>query len=220
VTFLPVNKYSTKEFRMANAYPDDDSPHPAMLTLRQQERRERLLDAALSLVTAQGYERVQVREVADLAEVSLGTLYNYFASKERLFAEVLVRWTESLATDVRNRPLPQAPPPARLSEAMRRAVHAFELRPQMARLITLLAISSDPVSSRLIEQMERSTTDAYMLALADLDPILARRVVNVVNAIFTTTLLIWSKERITTREFYNRVFSAVELLTPSLVSQS
>jgi TetR/AcrR family transcriptional regulator, cholesterol catabolism regulator len=205
---------------MADAYPDDDPPHPATLTLRQQERRERLLDAALSLVTAQGYERVQVKEVADLAEVSLGTLYNYFTSKERLFAEVLVRWTESLATDVRNRSLPQGPPPARLSEAMRRAVHAFELRPQMARLITILAISSDPVSSRLVEQMERSTTDAYMLALADLDPILARRVVDVVNAIFTTTLLGWSNERITTREFYNRVFSAVELLTPSLVSQS
>jgi AcrR family transcriptional regulator len=200
---------------VAETRPDDDLPHPATLTARQRERRERLLDAAYALVLAQGYDRVQVKEVADAAGVSLGTLYNYFTSKERLFAEVLVRWTESLPADVRRRPLPAAPPADRLKEAMRRAVRAFEIGPEMARLVKVLEMSTDPVSSRLLEQMERATTDAYMQALAEVDTRLARSIVQVANAVFSSALQGWSRGRLSTREFYGQVFSAIDLIVPS-----
>ena len=51
----------------------------------QRERRQRILDATLALASRGGYDAVQMRAVADRADVALGTLYRYFASKESLF---------------------------------------------------------------------------------------------------------------------------------------
>jgi AcrR family transcriptional regulator len=54
------------------------------------------LDAAVSLARQGGYDAVQMREVADLASVALGTLYRYFPSKVHLLAAAMVRQLEEL----------------------------------------------------------------------------------------------------------------------------
>jgi AcrR family transcriptional regulator len=62
----------------------------------QRERRRRILNAAVSLARQGGYDAVQMREVADLAGVALGTLYRYFPSKVHLLAAAMVRQLETL----------------------------------------------------------------------------------------------------------------------------
>jgi TetR/AcrR family transcriptional regulator, cholesterol catabolism regulator len=57
----------------------------------QAARRERILDAATELATEGGWDAVQMREVAERAEVALGTLYRYFPSKVHLLVSVLGR---------------------------------------------------------------------------------------------------------------------------------
>jgi TetR/AcrR family transcriptional regulator, cholesterol catabolism regulator len=57
----------------------------------QLARRERILDAAIALATEGGYEAVQMREVADRADVALGTLYRYFPSKVHLLVSAMGR---------------------------------------------------------------------------------------------------------------------------------
>ncbi|MDQ1454884.1 MAG: TetR/AcrR family transcriptional regulator, cholesterol catabolism regulator, partial [Actinomycetota bacterium] len=73
---------------MSDAKSDAKSP----LTHAQQARRDRIVDAGLALLAARDYDKIQVKDVAEEANVALGTLYHYFSSKEHLFAEVLVRW--------------------------------------------------------------------------------------------------------------------------------
>ena len=68
------------------------------LTPAQQARRDRIVDAGLSLLGERAYDKIQVKDVAEAANVALGTLYHYFSSKEHLFAEVLVRWAATLRT--------------------------------------------------------------------------------------------------------------------------
>ena len=46
--------------------------------------RDRLLEATRRCLTRKGYEGTTVRDIAGEAGVSIGTLYNYFASKEDL----------------------------------------------------------------------------------------------------------------------------------------
>jgi AcrR family transcriptional regulator len=46
--------------------------------------RDRLLEATRRCLTRKGYEGTTVRDIAAEAGVSIGTLYNYFASKEDL----------------------------------------------------------------------------------------------------------------------------------------
>src|SRR3954447_10553706 len=57
----------------------------------QAARRERILDAAMELAAEGGWDAVQMREVAERAEVALGTLYRYFPSKVHLLVSVLGR---------------------------------------------------------------------------------------------------------------------------------
>jgi AcrR family transcriptional regulator len=51
--------------------------------------RDRILQAAQSVILARGLVRATTREIARAALVSEGTLYNYFASKEELFLAAL-----------------------------------------------------------------------------------------------------------------------------------
>jgi TetR/AcrR family transcriptional repressor of mexJK operon len=50
------------------------------------ERRARILAGASEIFVAEGYEGASMSQIAASANVSKGTLYNYFPSKEALFA--------------------------------------------------------------------------------------------------------------------------------------
>jgi AcrR family transcriptional regulator len=67
----------------------------------QRARRERILDAAMELATEGGYDAVQMREVAERADVALGTLYRYFPSKVHLLVSAMGRTFQSLQDSVR-----------------------------------------------------------------------------------------------------------------------
>jgi AcrR family transcriptional regulator len=58
---------------------------------RKAATRERIVAAALDQVAEGGYASAGVQEVAVRAGVAVGTLYRYFPSKARLFAEVFDR---------------------------------------------------------------------------------------------------------------------------------
>jgi TetR/AcrR family transcriptional regulator, cholesterol catabolism regulator len=66
----------------------------------QRARRERILDAAVELATEGGYDAVQMREVAERADVALGTLYRYFPSKVHLLVSAMGRTFQSLQDSV------------------------------------------------------------------------------------------------------------------------
>ena len=55
------------------------------------DRRKRILDATLALASKGGYDAVQMRAVAERADVALGTLYRYFPSKIHLLVSALAR---------------------------------------------------------------------------------------------------------------------------------
>src|SRR3954449_13030762 len=67
----------------------------------QVARRERILDAAVELASEGGWDAVQMREVADRADVALGTLYRYFPSKVHLLVSALGRTFQTLHDSVR-----------------------------------------------------------------------------------------------------------------------
>src|SRR5579871_1694065 len=72
----------------------------------QRERRKRILDATLALASKGGYEAVQMREVAERADVALGTLYRYFPSKIHLLVSALAREFEQIQEKLDRSPIP------------------------------------------------------------------------------------------------------------------
>lgn len=54
-----------------------------------EERRKRVLDVAMMEFAANGFKATNINVIAKKAEVSIGSIYSYFASKEDLFLTVL-----------------------------------------------------------------------------------------------------------------------------------
>jgi AcrR family transcriptional regulator len=65
--------------------------NPEQLAVMREESRARILDAALRLFAAHGYDGTPVRAIAEEAGVSQGLLYNYFDGKEGLLRAILQR---------------------------------------------------------------------------------------------------------------------------------
>ena len=69
-----------------------------MTTARRQATRQRLYEAAVTLIAEQGFSATTVDEIAERAGVAKGTVYYNFASKNDLF-EGLLRHGVGLLTD-------------------------------------------------------------------------------------------------------------------------
>ena len=64
---------------------------------RIENLREHLLQHAAQLLREQGYDALAIRRVAAACNVAVGTVYNYFPSKDMLAANVMLRdWMQAL----------------------------------------------------------------------------------------------------------------------------
>jgi AcrR family transcriptional regulator len=89
------------------------------------ETRRALASAALRLAAERGPDQVTIEEIADSADVSVRTFFNYFSSKE----EAIVGWdpegNAELAAALRDRPASEAPLTA-LRHVFLEALEGFE----------------------------------------------------------------------------------------------
>ena len=124
---------------------------------RKAEIRQRLLDAAISLVSGGGFAALTMVAVAAQAGIATGAVYKHFASKDELCSEVFRVATEKEVTWVREMALQGEGSP---SERMLRAIEAFALRalrnPRLA-----FALIAEPVDVLVDAQRLR-----YRLAYA------------------------------------------------------
>ncbi len=80
-----------------------DSPSAGLRELKKQRTRAAILDAAMDLFTADGFDRVTVAQIARRAEVSEATVFNYFRTKEDLVYGRLEDFWAHLLRAVRHR---------------------------------------------------------------------------------------------------------------------
>lgn len=59
--------------------------------VQQSVSRAQLLDAAEDVFGRKGFHETTLKEVAELAEFSVGSVYSFFESKDDLFAQIFVR---------------------------------------------------------------------------------------------------------------------------------
>ncbi len=63
-------------------------------------RKAQLLDAAAHVFSHKGYEKATAKEIAEVADVSEGTLFNYFATKRELLIGVAKAYADEVAADI------------------------------------------------------------------------------------------------------------------------
>lgn len=88
-----------------SAYSEKDN---LMLETEPTTRRERriaarqaqILDAAADVFSHKGYEKATTKEIAELADLSEGTLFNYFATKRELLIGVAKAYADEVVADI------------------------------------------------------------------------------------------------------------------------
>src|SRR5712691_6942114 len=116
---------------VTNVAAGGEPAHDTALARSQAARRRRVLDAALRLAEAGGFDAVQMRDVAAEARVALGTVYRYFTSKERLLLEAMVEEIEALAGRLESRPPVGATPADRIVEVLSRGTASLQRHPEV-----------------------------------------------------------------------------------------
>jgi len=161
------------------------------LTPNQAARRDRVLDAAMSLAAEGGYDAVQMRDVATRAQVALGTIYRYFSSKDHLLAACQLELWRDLAQRFRHRP-PAGPSPAdRVVELLDRAMQAAEHEPRRTAALVTASASPDPAVRDCQIELMATMDEVLAAAMGDLDPELKARAARALRMVWFGWLVGW-----------------------------
>ena len=106
------------------------------------QRRSRLtvdalVEATARVLTKEGYDKASTNRIAAVAGVSIGSLYQYFPSKEALVAAVIERHTQELSRVVRDTFLKVASRPIGIAarELVAAAIEAHRVDPRLHRVL-------------------------------------------------------------------------------------
>jgi AcrR family transcriptional regulator len=134
---------------------------------KKQQTRLRIAEAARRLFFERGFDTVSVAEVAREADVSVGTVFNYFPTKEDLFYSGMDDFVVRLLDAVRERPAGEPVLPAFrrvLMEGIPRL--ASDDTTELIASATRIINSSRSLQARELEIVSRSTDELAAL-LAD-----------------------------------------------------
>ena len=187
-------------------------PLPESLSESQRERRDRIIEAGLTLLRAHDHNQIQMKDVAAEAGVALGTVYRYFQSKDHLFAEVLATWAGQLRTNVERRPLKGLSNAERLTDVLHRSMRAFQGWPQLARVVMALESSEDPFTREIFARNMARNTDIYVEAVQGLPEDLTVDLVRVATSVFDLQLRQWVVGSQSIADVYDRIARSVWLL--------
>lgn len=140
-------------------------PPASALTARQEARRNRILAASTELACGGGFDAVQMREVAELSEVALGTLYRYFPSKIHLLVAVMEDQLGQLQTALRTRPPSASAPGDRVADTLLRAFRALQREPLIADAMFRAMIFADRSVRAQVDTVSRLTTSIIVEAM-------------------------------------------------------
>src|SRR5438046_1086312 len=97
-------------------------------------RQARILDAALDVFAAQGYQAATVDDVASAARTSKGGIYFHFPGKDAIFIALLDRSAGVLLSRLRDRVAAESDPIAKVDAALRELIQTFGSHRTLARL--------------------------------------------------------------------------------------
>ena len=141
--------------------------------LKQREKRDHLIQAALDLFNEQGYHQTRIEDIIKKAQVGKGTFYLYFKNKEELVMAILdqilgevshtLDWVQLNIADVKDlRKL--------FLEEAKRLTHTFYHNQESARFLFREGRAvSRPVEKRIndyMKTMQKTSEETYQFGLA------------------------------------------------------
>ena len=181
----------------------------------QRDRRKRILDATIALASRGGFDAVQMRAVAEQADVALGTLYRYFPSKIHLLVSALGREFEKAEATSRDKPIPGDTPHERVMHVLTRTTRGLQGEPHLTEALTRAFMFADASVQNEIHHVGMLLTSMLTRAmhpgkteLTEEDVAIAR----VIGDVWLSALVGWVTGRTTSEDVTKQMDVAVRLL--------
>jgi len=179
----------------------------------QRDRRRRVLEATLQLASKGGYEAVQMRTVAERAEVALGTLYRYFPSKIHLLVSALALELENIQEKLERKPIPGDTAHERMQFVLSRVTRSMQREPLLAEAMTRAFMFADPSASAEVNAVARLMEDMFTRAMHDGEPTADdRAIARVIGDVWLSNLVAWVTRRASANDVANHLELASRLL--------
>jgi len=179
----------------------------------QRERRKRILDATMALASKGGFDAVQMRAVADRADVALGTLYRYFPSKVHLLVAALGNEFEraqgrSVGT------IPGDTPMERVLAVLQRQTRSLQRDPQLTEAMTRAFMFADASAAAEVDVVGRVIDAMFARAMSNgAEPTEEQlAIARVISDVWMSNLVAWVTRRLSANDVANRLELTVRLL--------
>lgn len=148
--------------------PYDEAMAEGLRERKKRQARQHISDLATGLFLERGFNAVTVAEIAELADVSVNTVYNYFPAKEDLFLDRMKGVTQRVARFIRARDKGESAAEAVLRE-LRAAVVAVspELGLTDGFADFMRVIEEAPTLQARLSHLQREVLDAVVTTLRE-----------------------------------------------------
>ena len=182
-------------------------------TSSQRERRRRILDATLALAAKGGYEAVQMRAVAERAEVAVGTLYRYFPSKVHLLVSALAREFRRLDQRTERSSPPGDTAQERMKVVVDGITKAMQRDPNLTEAMTRAFMFADASVANEVEEVGFLMDRIIARAIAEGPPDEVQlSIARVISDVWMSNLVSWLTRRSTAADVSNRLGLTIDLL--------
>lgn len=179
----------------------------------QRERRKRILDATLAIASKGGYEAVQMRAVAERADVAVGTLYRYFPSKVHLLVSALGREFERIDAKTDRQSVAGDTPYQRLNLMIGKLNRAMQRNPLLTEAMTRAFVFADASAAGEVDHVGKLMDSMFARAMSDGEPTEDQyHIARVISDVWLSNLLAWLTRRASATDVSKRLDLAVRLL--------
>jgi AcrR family transcriptional regulator len=179
----------------------------------QRERRKRIIDATLALASKGGYEAVQMRTVAERADVALGTLYRYFPSKIHLLVSGLVREFERAEEKLRRKQISGDTRAERMIFVLNWVTRNMQREPLLTEAMTRAFMFADPSAASEVNAVAAVMEKILTGAMHEGEPTADERAIaRVIGDVWLSNLVAWVTRRASANDVANHLELAARLL--------
>jgi AcrR family transcriptional regulator len=183
------------------------------ISAAQRDRRKRILDATLALASKGGYEAVQMRTVAEQANVALGTLYRYFPSKIHLLVSALVREFERTQQKLDRTTIPGDTSYERMLFVLGRITKTMQRDPMLTEAMTRAFMFADPSAAAEVNTVARLMEHTLTQAIHEGEPTADEvAIARIIGDVWLSNLVAWVTRRASADDVSNNLELAARLL--------
>ncbi|WP_173842212.1 TetR/AcrR family transcriptional regulator [Mycobacterium terramassiliense] len=183
----------------------------------RRDRRVQILVTAAAIASDGGYESVGMRSVAARAQVSLGTLYRYFPSKDHLLVAAFGLWLERINQESSVAQRSDAVPFSRLSDLVNCLSETATKHPRLTEAMATAYLSADSSAALDVKKIRAQIATMFAEAMGSTAPgNHCVQIGEILADVWTSNVLAVAHGRTTALELQRRMQITIDLVTRTI----